>query len=183
MVRAILRLWNYATGRADPFLAAAVRSGPDAAGRMGRLVREHPGERGEFPPAALLGRLNQFIVESERIIPAAADALRAGDWPALGRLVDESQRLAESGLGNQVPQTIFLARAAREAGAVAASAFGAGFGGSVWALVRDEEVEAFRQDWLARYRMAFPADAALARTVVTSASAGAGASGGRGTEA
>ena len=28
-----------------------------------------------------------------------------------------------------------LARLAREAGAVAASAFGAGFGGSVWALV------------------------------------------------
>jgi len=38
-------------------------------------------------------------------------------------------------LGNQIPQTIFLAKTARQLGAVAASAFGAGFGGSVWALV------------------------------------------------
>ena len=54
---------------------------------------------------------------------------------AFGDLVDRSQQLAERRLGNQVPETIELARSARELGARAASAFGAGFGGSVWALV------------------------------------------------
>jgi galactokinase len=44
----------------------------------------------------------------------------------LGVLVDRSQAMAESILRNQVPETIHLARSARELGAVAASAFGAG---------------------------------------------------------
>ena len=46
-----------------------------------------------------------------------------------------SQAEAETLLGNQVPETIALARAARELGAFAVVRFGAGFGGSVWALV------------------------------------------------
>ncbi len=52
-----------------------------------------------------------------------------------GRLVDRSQQASATLLGNQVPETIALARLAREHGALAASAFGAGFGGSVWALM------------------------------------------------
>ena len=44
-----------------------------------------------------------------------------------GSLVDRSMALATTALGNQVPETIYLARRARELGAVAASAFGAGF--------------------------------------------------------
>jgi len=61
-----------------------------------------------------------------------------GDGAALGGLVDRSQELTTTHLRNQVPETIFLAKAAREEGAIAASAFGAGFGGSVWALVPKE---------------------------------------------
>ena len=49
-------------------------------------------------------------------------------------------------LGNQVPETIALARAALEHGAFAACSFGAGFGGSVWALV-DGDADAFARRW------------------------------------
>ena len=48
-------------------------------------------------------------------------------------------------------------------GAVAASAFGAGFGGSVWAMVRDTDAPAFSDAWAGRYRARFPAAARQAR--------------------
>jgi galactokinase len=144
-----------------------VRSGADAADRMRRLIAGAKDER--FSRRALLWRLEQFLEESERIIPAAADALRSGDFDRLGLLVAESQWMAEEGLKNQVPQTVLLARAARAAGAVAASAFGAGFGGSAWALVPEADVEDFRRDWMTYYREAFPADAERASTFVTAA--------------
>lgn len=62
-------------------------------------------------------------------------------------------------LGNQVPETNALTRIARELGAVAASAFGAGFGGSVWALVRTDQEESFKLEWAERYRSRFPESA------------------------
>ena len=83
----------------------------------------------------LLDRFNQFVEESTELVPAAADELGAGDLDAFGRTVARSQELAERLLRNQVPETVALVRSARDHGAWAASAFGAGFGGSVWALV------------------------------------------------
>lgn len=53
-------------------------------------------------------------------------------------------------------ETIALARTAREHGAIAASAFGAGFGGSVWALVTEREAPAFTERWASAYRTQFP---------------------------
>ena len=52
--------------------------------------------------------------------------------------------------------------ACRELGAHAASSFGAGFGGAVWALVNAGEVGDFAQAWQARYRGDFPQAAAHA---------------------
>jgi galactokinase len=60
--------------------------------------------------------------------------------------------MAETLLGNQVPETVTLQRSARELGAVAASAFGAGFGGAVWALVPESEADAFLTQWAEGYR-------------------------------
>ncbi|RPI60558.1 MAG: galactokinase, partial [Planctomycetaceae bacterium] len=51
---------------------------------------------------------------------------------------------------------VFLAQAARESGAVAASAFGAGFGGAVWALVAADKAEKMISDWSTRYEKTFP---------------------------
>ena len=82
---------------------------------------------------ALLARRAALHAQSGEIVPQASEALAAGELEPFGRLVDRSQHAAEKLLGNQTPETVFLAASARRLGAVAASSFGAGFGGSVWA--------------------------------------------------
>ena len=59
-------------------------------------------------------------------------------------------------LGNQIPETILLTTLARQTGAFAASSFGAGFGGSVWALVSSGDANRFGKAWVAAYRDAVP---------------------------
>ena len=81
--------------------------------------------------------------------------------------MDRSQKMAERLLRNQVPETVALARLARERGAAASSAFGAGFGGAVWALVEAAKAEAFLEGWAAAYRAAFPARAPHAEFFLT----------------
>ena len=153
LASAALRAWNEATGRGDPSLAAALASDAEAFQRVKETLRSR--QLKPFGPAELIGRLEQFHTESNEIIPAAADALARGDMPEFGRVVDLSQELAERLLGNQVPNTIMLARSAKELGAAAASAFGAGFGGAVWAMVAVEESEVFLARWARRYREDF----------------------------
>ena len=131
-------MWRKTTGFDDVNLAAAFRDSAEA-DLIRDVLREVKG--GEFSGEELVGRFAHFVAESEEIIPEAADALACGDMETFGRLVDMSQALAETLLGNQVPETIFLARTARELGASAASAFGAGFGGSVWIVAREDEIE------------------------------------------
>src|SRR5262249_11007925 len=58
--------------------------------------------------------------------------------------------------GNQTQETQFLAHSARKLGAIAASAFGAGFGGSVWALVNFIESQEFLDRWAEGYRREMP---------------------------
>jgi galactokinase len=153
--RKILDLWCAATGRNDPTLAAALDHASDAAGRIREILRTSRSE--EFPVRLLCERFEQFLAESTVIIPAATDSLSAGDLPRFGTLVDQSQLQAENLLHNQVPETIALARSARSLGAVAASAFGAGFGGRVWALVHADDAIEFASRWEARYQNQFPA--------------------------
>ena len=151
---ALADLWRQATGRDDPHLAAVVASGPGAVERLEEIVRSTRHEK--YGTEALLARLEHFVTENEVLRPAAGDALARGDMADFGRFVDRSQKLCETRLGNQVPETIYLAAAARENGAVAASAFGAGFGGSVWAMVETSRSEPFLADWGASYRARFP---------------------------
>ena len=146
----LLEVWRETSGRTDATLFEAVTSSPDAyprfRGPLGAMTA------GPARPADLEARLDQFVDESLVLIPAAFDALASGDLSAFGRAVDRSQRGAETLLGNQIPETKDLARLARSLGAHAASAFGAGFGGSVWALVSRPGAEAFRADWEREYR-------------------------------
>ena len=108
-------------------------------------------------------------------MPAVAASLAADDLEALGRWVDRSQALATAGLRNQVPETTALQRSARELGAAAASAFGAGFGGAVWAMVAADSAEEFRKRWGQQYLAAFPAHAAQFRSFITRPGPGAAA--------
>lgn len=151
---AILDLWNRRTGRADETLLAAATSSPGAPDEILRLLNDSPYPM--FDPSFLAGRFKQFFEETTRIIPEASDALARADTGSLGPLVERSQELAERYLGNQIPETMALAREARRQGALAASAFGAGFGGSVWALVEAEKAENFRARWSEAYVRAFP---------------------------
>lgn len=158
--RKILEIWQAATGRSDPTIAAAAAHSPDAPDRIRQILRVSKDEN--FPARLLCDRFEQFLEESTAIVPASVDALATGNLSGFGALVDRSQARAEKLLGNQVPETVALARSARALGAAAASAFGAGFGGSVWALVRADDAAEFERRWASCYRGQFPT-AALAR--------------------
>lgn len=164
-LQTVLAIWQRETGRSDPSVAAAVTSSPDAPDRIRRLIAS--AADAAFSADTLLRRFDQFMAESFEIIPAACRAIASWDPETLGLIVDRSQREAETGLANQVPETIALARLARELGAVAASAFGAGFGGSVWALVAAEDAAAFEARWAERYRGLFPDRATAAAFFTT----------------
>ena len=155
VTRKILELWCSATGRNDPTIAAATNHAANAPDRIREILRTSRDE--DFPAQLLCDRFEQFLDESAVIIPSATDALAAGDLDQFGRLVDRSQQGAENLLGNQVPETIALVRSARNLGAAAASAFGAGFGGSVWALVQASQAAEFERRWAAEFHDRFPA--------------------------
>lgn len=162
---ALLDIWNRTAHRLDPTLFAAVSlASAEKLRDVLRLSRDR-----DFSPSLLLDRFDQFYRESFRLIPAAAEALKKGDLDSFGKVVDESQRGAETGLHNQVPETSALARSARELGAVAASGFGAGFGGSVWAMVRHDQQDDFLHRWRAEYTRRFPGPASRSEFFATAA--------------
>lgn len=167
LVGRAMGIWRKETGRADLTLAQAIRSATGAFGRLIGLLEQEADAR------ALVDRVTQFQRESEQIIPAASDALARGDLAEFGRQVDLSQELTETLLKNQVAQTVDLARAARRLGAVAASAFGAGFGGSVWAMIPTDQAEEFLKRWREDYRGQHAATAQRAIFFVTGAGSGA----------
>ncbi len=180
LARRVLERWNDATGRRDGSLRAAIESVPDGADRVRavideidrvpfRFLAQGENRRAVEMRQALRARLDQFVEESFAIVPEAGDGLAAGQLDALSDLAARSQAGADAGLRNQVPETTFLAQAARENGALAASAFGAGFGGSVWALVSADHSSAFRANWSAAYAAAFPQNASSAQFFATHA--------------
>lgn len=159
LARAVLTEWNKATNGTDPTLADAIRQGGAGARDAIRQVVQRSSNP-DFSAPDLLDRFDQFYAENEEIVGPFARAIQSRDWQALGALTDRSQHLTETQLKNQVPQTVFLAHIARRLGAVAASAFGAGFGGSVWALIPIGRAAAFLADWKKAYAAAHPEDAA-----------------------
>ena len=133
-------------------LADLLNGAPDAEARLRERLRRDvtdPIER-----AALTRRLDHFLNEDARVLPAAR-AFREADADALGELSRASQEDADVLLGNQVEETRQLAMIARREGAFAASSFGAGFGGSVWALI-DDEAGQFLDRWKRAYTTAYP---------------------------
>ncbi len=154
----IVTAWNAATGRSDVTIGDALKSDEDATEGLRSVVSHSP---------ELVSRLRAFLTESEEIIPAATQALETGDLATFGQLSDLSQRNADQQLGNQVPETNRLQELARELGADGSTSFGAGFGGSVWALTRTADAEAFSSEWLGRYTSEYPEVEGRASTLVT----------------
>jgi galactokinase len=146
-------------------LADVLDSSPDAVDQLRAAAASQTSSR--FAAGDLLRRLDHFLEEDRRLLPDALDALDVSDWNRFGTLVDRSQVAAERLLGNQVPETITLQRLARELGAIAASAFGAGFGGSVWALVPADHADEFAQRVFERFAGVHPDAARRATHFVT----------------
>lgn len=166
LARAAVEAWNQASRRSDPHLGAAL-TGAEAETVRAALANAKP--RDGFSPEEMLERFEHFHAESMEIIPAAGDAIAAGELTESGQQVDRSQHCAEDLLHNQIPETVHLAATARQFGAIAASAFGAGFGGSVWALVPGDRVGPFIDRWSGKYAEAFRPAAARATFFVTAA--------------
>jgi galactokinase len=151
--RALLTIWNAESPRRSVSLADALLSSTDAAARLRESIRHT--RVADWSAAYLERRLAHFIAEDSRV-PHALAALQQEDSVRLGELAAASQADADELLGNQIPETNELARLARANGAFAACAFGAGFGGSVWALVPRDEAETAAAEWMAAYRLRFP---------------------------
>jgi galactokinase len=147
-IERILELWRSVSGRDDSTLAEAIASAPDAAAHIRAIVAEREPQ--------LVDRFDHFVEESMVLVPAGGGELERNELDAFGITAARSQDLAERRLGNQVPETISLARLARERGALASSAFGAGFGGSVWALVERDGAGEFLDRWQSSYALAHP---------------------------
>ena len=149
---ALLDLWN-AHEPSRVSLASALDSSAAAPATLREIVRTStvPG----WPAAALQNRLDHFAREDGRV-SASVGAMSRADEAAFGRLAAESQADSERLLKNQVPETSALVRLAVEAGAIAARSFGAGFGGSVWAIVHSGDAARFSRQWMSTYGSAFP---------------------------
>jgi galactokinase len=150
--RTLLDWWNRTEPHAQS-LGAALGSRPDAVRRLHEIVGGSAS--GEWTPEALLKRLDHFVREDARV-PDALAAFEAADAARLQELAVGSQEDAESLLENQIPATSALARSARKLGAIGACGFGAGFGGSVWALVHRADAEEFAARWTPNAFVALP---------------------------
>ena len=151
--RRLVELANEDFGQRFATLADVLNSSEIGVKGLRRVLVKHAAiDREE----QLTSRLEQFVAESEELIPEACRLIAAGQFDRLGPVIDASQRLAETNLQNQIPETIALKWAARQLGAYAASAFGAGFGGSVWALVDTAKAEGLLRDWATACRDTVP---------------------------
>jgi galactokinase len=158
----LLALWNQENSPAANSIGSALMSGAIALqsaassvalDRLRALIRVS--NVPEWPPAALERRLDHFVREDGRIAEAV-DAFRRADTARLGHLSAGSQADAQALLGNQIAETIALPARARALGAFAARSFGAGFGGSVWALVARERAEELARQWTSEAFVAAP---------------------------
>jgi len=155
--RALHGLWNQHAEAPAHSLSAALARTPGAFAQFERWINA---ASGEFSPQDLRKRLQHFVNEDRRA-PLAAQAFADSDRAMVGELARDSQHEAEVLLGNQIPETIALAHLARETGAFAASSFGAGFGGSVWALTTTHDAQAFAEEWIRAYQRRVPSAGAV----------------------
>ena len=114
----------------------------------------------------LIRRFSHFYYENQEILPQFATALKESDLQRVSDLAFRSFSLADKLLGNQIDETRHLVQSACELGAVGASAFGAGFGGSVYAFVLSSNAPRFSEDWLADYLEHFPENESKAKVYI-----------------
>jgi galactokinase len=156
MASTITEAWRSTTKRAENSLAAILDSTPDAEGQLRKILANPPDK--SLPVKDLVERLDHFIIE-RRLIQSLTSTIAPATIEQFSQVVRSSHNAAVKLLKNQTVETAQLAAIAEELGACTASAFGAGFGGSVWALVEKDAAATFLVNWQRRYGSDFPASA------------------------
>jgi len=100
-------------------------------------------------------RAFQFFMERDLTLKAV-QKVKQGDISGYGQLINSSHNLSRDYLGNIVPEIDFLQKKALELGAEGATGFGAGFGGSCYAVVWASQSESFIERWHREYVSKFP---------------------------
>jgi len=104
---------------------------------------------------SLFTRAYQFFRERE-IIFEAVECLKESKMETYGRLINESHDLSREYLKNIADEVDYLQQIANEIGALGATGFGGGFGGSCYALVQVSQAEDFMDQWSEKYIEQFP---------------------------
>ena len=115
----------------------------------------------------LSGRIRQFLLEERETTPKAVQALLWQDVREFGAALNTSHKASRRLLWNIVPEIDFLQRSAVKLGAAGATGFGAGFGGSIFAVVESEKADGFAGLWREEYIQRYPGhgrDAVFFRT-------------------
>jgi len=166
--RRAIELWNAVHASELRHLGDLVRDrGIEECEEIAAFLAEREQATGDAETPDLAGRFRQFAREELLHLPAARSALLTADSGALGRAADLSHADAGEGLGTLIPETAALHDCGRALGAPAVSYFGAGFGGSVWAVLPAGDADAFAREWLKAYTHKFPERARQARTLLT----------------
>lgn len=111
-------------------------------------------ERADRLDETLLRRARHVVSENERVL-AGIEALEAGDWAALGALINAAHLSLRDDYEVSCAELEALRAAALDApGCLGARLVGAGFGGCVLALVEADQVDAFAARVAGRYRRA-----------------------------
>jgi galactokinase len=114
------------------------------------------------PRMDLAGRVRHFMMEDRTHIPAAVGALARGNVEGFAKVVTASHDASRRHLRNIVPPVHDLAREALRLGAEGASGFGAGFGGSLFAIVPADGAARFLDRWRTSYEASYPGEAGTA---------------------
>jgi len=104
----------------------------------------------------LPGRFKQFYIEDRVIIPETAKAFIFQDYESLSNHINLSHENSKKYLWNIVDEIDFLQKESLNLGALASSGFGAGFGGSAYAVVEAGSEEKFIEKISKSYRGKFP---------------------------
>jgi galactokinase len=99
-------------------------------------------------------RARHVVTENARVLEAV-EALRSGDLPRFGQLMDASHESLRDDYGVSSPALDTLVAAAREVeGCLGSRLTGAGFGGCTVSLVRQDRIDAFREHVSTAYQEA-----------------------------
>ena len=123
-----------------------------------------PGEKADLAYEQLSGvkdgsrlaeRAYQFYRETE-VTEQAVAALEARNISEFGKLINESHNLSKKYLRNIVYEVDWLQKSANELGAIGATGFGAGFGGSCYAVIPKAQLDDFAYKWKEEYLNKYP---------------------------